>query len=326
MKKAMKILGYAMGGVVLLLACAATYFHFKGIPDYKYDPPADVLNMQVPRDSAHVTRGAKIAAMHCMECHAGPDGKLVGRPMVDLPPMFGELRTLNITRDPEHGIGAWTDGELYYFLRTGIHKDGHWSPPFMPKYSLMADDDLHSVIAWLRSDDPRLAPDAREYPPNQFNLFVKILANTLFSAPPLPERPIVIPKTTDKIAYGKYIADDLSDCYVCHSADILKVDALVPEKSLGYYGGGTAMRNDQGETVTSANITMDKETGIGNWTEQQFIDAVRFGKKPGGGMLSRPMAPHSMLTDDEVKAIYHYLKSVPVIKNQVPRFQASVRQ
>lgn len=322
----MKILGYLLGSVVLLLAACAAYFNFKGIPNYKYDPPAHVKTLKVSPDSTRVARGAKIAAMHCMECHAGPDGKLVGKPMVDLPPMFGKLNTLNITQDPVHGIGEWTDGELYYFLRTGIHKDGHWSPPFMPKYSLMADEDLYSVIAWLRSDDPRLAPDSREYPPNEFNLFIKILANTMFGPPPFPEQPIVIPDTTQKVAYGKYVADALSNCYICHSGDMVKVNNLFPEQTIGYYGGGTPMRNDNGETVISANITMDKETGIGNWTEQQFIDAVKYGKKPGGGMLSRPMGPHSMLTDDEVRAIHTYLKTVPVVKNQVQRFQAGIGQ
>ncbi|MBX2891167.1 MAG: c-type cytochrome [Saprospiraceae bacterium] len=326
MKKAMKIIGYLLGSIVLLLAACLAFFHFKGVPQYEYAPPEHVKTLQVTPDSARLARGAAIGAMHCMECHAAADGKLVGKPMNDLPPMFGKINTLNITQDPVHGIGAWTDGELYYFLRTGIHKDGHWSPPFMPKYSLMADEDLHSVIAWLRSDDPRLAPDSREYPPNRFNLFIKTLSNILFKAPPLPEKPIVIPDASNKIAFGKYVADNLSNCYMCHSGDILKANALHPEQSFGYYGGGTEMRNEAGEPVFSANLTMDKETGLGNWTEQQFIEAVRFGKKPDGGMLSRPMAPHSMLTDEEVSAIFAYLKTVPVIKNPVQRYQASVER
>ena len=324
MKKAMKILSYLLGSIVLLLAASAAYFNFKGIPDYKYDPPAHIRNLRVQPDSIRIERGAKIAAMQCMACHAGPDGKLIGKPMNDVPAVFGEIHTLNITQDSVHGIGAWTDGELYYFLRTGIHTDGRWSPPFMPKYSLTADEDLYSVIAWLRSDDPRLAPDSREYPPNKFNLFVKVLGNTLFSPPPFPEKPIVVPDPSDKVAFGKYIATALGDCYTCHSGDILKVDNLVPENSFGYFGGGIPMRNEAGETVTSANLTMDPETGIGNWTEQQFIEAVRFGKNPRGGTLSSPMAPHSMLTDEEVSAIFAYLKTVPVIKNPVQRYQASV--
>lgn len=324
MKKTFKIFGYLLAGLVLLLAGAATYVHFKGIPTYQYDPPAHIVDLKVPLDSARIARGAVIGTMHCVECHAAEDGKLVGKPMYDMPPMFGKINTLNITRDSVQGIGAWTDGELYYFLRTGIHKDGRWSPPFMPKFSLMADEDLKSVVAWLRSDDPRLAADHREYPPNQFNLLVKALSNTLFTPPPFPPQPILIPDTTQQIAYGRYVADGLSDCYACHSGDIFKVDPLIPENSAGYYGGGIELLNLEGKPIISANITMDKETGIGNWTERQFIEAVRFGKKPDGGMLSRPMAPHSMLTDDEVRAIYRYLQTVPVIKNPVKRFQAKV--
>lgn len=324
MKKIAKILGYALGSIVLLLAAGAAFIHFKGVPTYEYAPPAAIRDLKVQADSARIERGAKIATLQCMACHAGPDSKLTGKPMLDLPPVFGEIHSLNITKDPEHGVGNWTDGELYYFLRTGIHKDGHWSPPFMPKYSLMADEDLYSVIAWLRSDDPRITPDSREYPPNRYNLFVKVLANTLFSAPPLPAAAIAVPDSAQQIAYGKYVASVLGDCYACHSGDILKVDALVPENSFGYYGGGTEMRTEAGEPIVTANLTMDKETGIGNWTEQQFIEAVRFGKKPGGGTLAYPMLPRPALDDTEVKAIFAYLKTVPVIHNPVQRFQAQV--
>ena len=325
MKKTLKILAYTVGTLALLLVLVLGYFHFKGIPNYKYNPPAEIVNLKVPRDSAHVARGKVIGTMHCVECHANAEGKMTVKPIGDLPAMFGELHSLNITQDKKYGIGNWTDGELYYFLRTGIHKDGRWSPPFMPKYSLLADEDVYSLIAWLRSDDPRLAPDIHELPPNRFNLVVKILGNTLFGPPPLPQKHIVIPDTTQRIAYGKYVADALSNCYACHSGDILKVDMLVPEKSFGYYGGGIPMRNAAGETVFSANLTMDKASGIGNWTEEEFIAAVRFGKKPQGGTLSRPMAPHSMLTDAEVKAIFTYLKTVPVVKNPVQRYRASVQ-
>ncbi len=325
MKKIMKVLGYGLGAVALLVAAGLLYFNLKGIPDHAYNPPAEVLHLKVRPDSVRVARGEKIASMQCMACHANTtDGKLVGKPMGEIPKVFGSVHSLNLTRDSVHGIGAWTDGELYYFLRTGIHNDGRWSPPFMPKYSLMADEDIYSVIAWLRSDDPRLAPDSREYPPNQYNLFVKVLANTLFEPPPMPERPITIPDSTDRVAFGKYVGTALGHCYSCHSMDMLKVDELVPEHSVGYFGGGIPMQNQEGQIVMSANLTMDKETGIGNWTEQQFIEAVRFGKKPGGGTLAYPMAPHPMLSDNEVSAIYTYLKTVPVIKNQVQRYQAGI--
>ncbi len=146
MKKSLKVLGYGIGSIAALILISLMVIHFKGLPDYAYTPGPEIENLKVARDSAHIARGAVIGAMHCVACHAGPDGKMIGKPLADLPPVFGELHSLNITQDSIHGIGAWTDGELYYFLRTGIHKDGRWSPPFMPKYALMADEDVESVI------------------------------------------------------------------------------------------------------------------------------------------------------------------------------------
>ena len=322
MKKVFKFLAYAVGAVAVLAGGAVAYFQIKGIPTYPYQPTPEIAGMKVVPDSARVARGAKIAALLCNECHKNTeDGKLTGRVMPDLPKEFGTVATLNITHDPVHGIGNWTDGELYYFLRTGIRKDGSWAPPFMPKFPLMADEDLKSVIAWLRSDAPALQPDTREYPANQYNLLMKFLSNVAFAAPPLPARPIAIPDSTDKVAFGRYIADGLCACYACHSADFKKMDYLVPEKSLGYYGGGNPMLNFEGETVPSANITMDKETGIGAWTQQQFLEATKYGKNPRGGPLYYPMFPHATLTDTEVNAVYAFLQTVPPIQNAVARYK-----
>ncbi|MBL7828105.1 MAG: cytochrome c [Saprospiraceae bacterium] len=316
MKRFLKIILYALLFAGILIAAAAAYFYFKGVPTYPYDIPQDVASLQVKPDSMRIARGAKIATLLCNECHRGEDGKLTGRFMPDIPSELAPAYSLNITQDQTHGIGNWSDGEIYYFLRTGIRKDGSWAPPFMPKFPLMADEDLYAVIAWLRSNDPALAADAREFPPNKWNLLVKFLANVAIFPPAYPEKTITIPDTTDQVAFGKYVADGLCACYGCHSADFTKQDPIHPEKSLGFYGGGNPMLNYEGELVPSANITMDKETGIGNWSEQAFIDAVKFCKNPRGGLLKYPMFPHTTLSDQEVKAIWAYLKTVPTIKNE----------
>ncbi|HRI60542.1 MAG TPA: cytochrome c [Saprospiraceae bacterium] len=323
----MKVLGFALLGLVVLACMGATIIHVKGVPTYAYAPPPEISNLKVPQgDTALIERGANIASMMCNQCHLGDDGKLSGMKLGDIPPVFGTIASLNITRDTLHGIGSWTDGELYYFLRTGIRKNGSWAPPFMPKYPRIADKDIHAVIAWLRSGDPRLSPSQREYPPNQWNLFVKALTNTLplFQAPPMPAAAIPLPDMADKVALGRYLADDLYGCYGCHSGDILKTDEKEPSRSFGYYGGGIELTTKEGKPIRTANITMDKETGIGNWTEQEFIAAVKYCKKPGGGSLSYPMIPHAALTDYEASAIFAFLKTVPVIKNPVQRYQAAI--
>lgn len=324
MKRLLKILGITVGLVLLLLCLGAAFLYYRGVPTYPYQPTPEIAALSVKPDSLRVARGAKIATLLCNECHKDPaTGKLSGRMMLDLPKVFGKVASMNITHDPVHGIGAWTDGELYYLLRTGIHKDGRWSPPFMPKFALMADEDIYSIISWLRSDEPALAAAPQEYPPNEFNLFTKFLANVAVTPPPLPSAPIVIPDSTNKLAYGEYVANALCACFACHSADFAKQDPLHPSKSLGFYGGGNPMLNYEGELVPSANITTDKETGIGNWSYEQFYDAVKFGKNPRGGPLYYPMFPHTTLSDTEVSAIWTYLQTVPPIKNAVQRYRPS---
>jgi mono/diheme cytochrome c family protein len=323
MKRFLKISGYALGLLVLVAGLGAGYISIHGVPTYNVEMPSNVASLQVPKDSLHIVRGAKIATLLCNECHKDAEtGRLTGKVMLDLPKEFGTIASLNITHDKDHGIGGWTDGELYYFLRTGIHTDGRWSPPYMPKFPLLADDDLYSIIAWLRSDAPSLVADSREFPPNKDNFLVKFLGNVAFFPPPLPAKPITMPDPSNKVAFGRYVADNLCNCYTCHSADFKTMDILAPERSAGYYGGGNPLLNNSGELVPSSNITFDAETGIGNWTRQQFLDAVKYGKNPKGGPLYYPMFPHTTLTDVEVDAVYAFLKTVPPIKNKVNRYVA----
>ncbi|MEZ5291573.1 MAG: c-type cytochrome [Vicinamibacterales bacterium] len=72
----------------------------------------------------------------------------------------------------------------------------------------------------------------------------------------------------------------------------------------------------------AANLRPDKETGLGDWTEEQFIATMRTGKHQGKGRAILPPMPYFMLgnlVDDEIKAIFAYLQSLPPVKNRVPQ-------
>ena len=324
MKRFFRILLLVVGFIVLAVGAFALYIQIKGVPKYPVAMTEAIKNLKVPVDSAHIAEGKRISSMLCRECHYSSETKkLTGSFRADIPKEFGDTYSLNITQDKTHGIGNWTDGELYYFLRTGIRpQTGQYVPPFMPKFPRMSEEDLHSVIAWLRSPDPELAADEREFPPVKSNFLIKLLCNMAFKPLPLPAQPIMEPDTTNKVALGKYVADGMIGCFACHSADLKTLNDLEPEKTPGFYGGGTVMLDLDGVTgVPTANITMDKATGIGNWTEQQFVDAVRYAKKPQGGLLHYPMLPHAGLSETEIKAVYAYLQTVPVIQNPVDRFK-----
>ncbi|MEA5140217.1 c-type cytochrome [Arcicella rigui] len=316
MKKFIKIPLIVLGTIVLIAAIGLTYFNVRGIPKYEVNIPAEIQTTKVEVTAQRVARGEKIATVLCNGCHANSNNRLVGKHIGDLPKEFGKAYSLNITQDKEDGIGNWTDGELIYFLKTGIKRDGHFSP-IMPKFPRMADEDVKSIVAYLHSDRyPVLATKGKQ-PAQEPSLLLKVLTNTVIKPIEIVKEPIYIPDSTNLVAFGKYVANDMIACYACHSKDFSKQDPLFPEKSLGFYGGGNGMPDLKGNIIYTSNLTFDEETGIAKYTEQQFIDAVKLCKKRDGTILRYPMIPHVTLTDYEVKAIYAYLKTIPKINNKI---------
>jgi mono/diheme cytochrome c family protein len=116
---------------------------------------------------------------------------------------------------------------------------------------------------------------------------------------------------------GKYLADGLGSCISCHTPD----DGPMRGKA---YAGGRMFGGDKGPfTAFSNNITQDKETGIGSWTDEQIVAAIREGKRPDGTIIGPPM-PIGMyrgLSDSDVKAIVAYLRTVAPVNNKVQKSQ-----
>lgn len=314
MKKFLRIVGILVLVLAAVVGIALTYLHFSGIPTYATPKIPDIDVKVTPE---RVAKGEKIASMLCIHCHSDENNRLVGHEIVDLPPEFGTIYSQNITKDPEKGIGNWTDGELIYFLRTGLRKDGSYAPPYMPKFPLVSDEDMKSIVAWLRSDAYGVKPSKDEAPKSQPSLLTKFLSHIAFKPLPYPEAGVSMPDTNDQLAWGKYLANGQYACFSCHSADFKTNNDLEPEKSEKFYGGGNLLLDLQRNEIKSLNITPDGETGIGNWTEQDFITAMRTGKRKNGEQLRYPMIPYTRLTDNELKAIYAYLRTIPPIKNKV---------
>ncbi len=318
MRRFLKILGVALLVVVAGLGLFLGYVAVTGIP--KYEPRR--LEIRVPVTPEKVERGRKYALILCAECHRDPTTRrLTGKRLVDLPPEFGVAYSKNITQDPVKGIGRWTDGELIVLLRTGIDRTGQYLPPWMPKFPNLSDDDLEGIVAFLRSDDPLVAPTALDPPGKTRPSYLsKLLTHTVFRPLPFPKARIVAPAATEKVAYGRYLSSSLG-CFTCHSADFKTMNELEPEKSKGYMGGGNSLYDQTGAVVRSANITFDEETGIGKWSEAGFVRALRAGVRPDRKVLLYPMTPIPELTEEDAAALYAYLKTVPRIRNAVARPQ-----
>jgi hypothetical protein len=234
---------------------------------------------------------------------------------------FGKVFIKNITNHPEAGIGKWTDGELVSFLRTGTRPDGRYVPPYMPKLLHMSDDDLHSIIAFLRSDHDWVKADPTVQPETEPSFLSKFLTNIgAFKPFPYPTQPVPGPDTINPVKHGEYIALYQLECFACHSKDFATNDYFTPSKSKGFFGGGNTLNTPEGKPIRTLNISMDEETGIGRWTEEQFIRALKDGQLGNNQpALREPMSPYTNLTNKEAAAIFAYLKTVPKVKNKVER-------
>ena len=178
MNKVLKIIGIGVAAIVALLVIVLIGINLKGIPTYEVQE----VTFQRSDNEEAIIRGKKLATMLCAGCHMDFNTrKLSGKPMKDAPAEFGEIYAPNITQDPTHGIGDWTDGEIVYLLRTGIKRDGQYAPPYMAKLPLLADEDMDAIISFLRSDDEMVTADKTPDRPSDPSLLTKFLCYVAFN-------------------------------------------------------------------------------------------------------------------------------------------------
>lgn len=307
-----------LGAVVGCAALFCAYVQVSGVPTYTPAKP----DLHVTVTPEKVERGKRTAVSVCINCHRDPStGNLSGRPIHDVPEVFGAVVSKNITADRAKGVGAWTDGELAAMVRTTINRDGNFSP-FMGSRARIADTDLEDLIAWMRSTDPRVAPVAQD-PPGHSNpsFLVKFLTHVAIKPPQYPTAPVVRPPASDPVALGKYLATDLLGCVGCHSEDFKSENHEFPEKTPGFMGGGNQLKSLDGVPIFTANITADDETGIGRWTKEEFRRALTRGIRANQKPVRFPMNTFVALSDDEADAIYAYLRTIPKIQKQVVRWE-----
>ncbi|MEX2272831.1 MAG: cytochrome c [Vicinamibacterales bacterium] len=128
--------------------------------------------------------------------------------------------------------------------------------------------------------------------------------------------------TEARLARGEYLVEGVAHCFQCHSDhDITKVELPIKE---GMKGAGWLMEQAPGlGTVIAPNITPDKETGIGNWTDDEIARAIREGVSRDGRALFAimPYQNFRAMSDEDLASVVVYLRTVPAVRNVVPRTQ-----
>jgi mono/diheme cytochrome c family protein len=295
---------------LLLVAACQLACHRTNVPLPSL-PPAPAGNAtELAARGEYVVRNAAA----CGGCHAAdqrnPDGPLSGgAEFKDW--RLGTIRAANLTSDAATGLGAWSDAEIVRALRNGQRRDGRLLAPVMPYEWLhdMSDADALAVARYLESLPP-VRNDVRQQPNLVFKigkaLFLGPKAGTSVSAPP----------RGPTLAYGDYLANHVALCSHCHTPRGGLRDEF--DNSRAFAGDATPPK---GFPANPANITPDSATGIGRWTESDFLRAIRTGVNPKGDSLNRfmPWPEERRMTDDDLRAIYRYLRTLEPIHNDVPR-------
>jgi mono/diheme cytochrome c family protein len=255
-----------------------------------------------------VERGAYLArAADCMACHSKPGGKdFAGGLGFKLP--FGTLYSTNITPDKATGIGNYSDADFLNAMHRGIRRDGARLYPAMPytSYSYMTDDDALAIKAYLFSLPAvhAAAPaNTLAFPFDQ--RWAMTFWSTLFNrdTPFAPDA-----SKSPEWNRGAYLAEALAHCGECHTP-----------RNLGF---ALDNRNKFAGALTAGwrafNITSDKATGIGGWSDADLAAYLAGGHAAGHGTASGPMGEavdrsFSQLTADDIKSIVAYVRSVPPV-------------
>ena len=305
-------------GVALLVVIAGGAVFVASRQNLRFDTPYP--NVTRSSDSAIVERGRYIVrdVAPCAACHGDPAQRaafasgdavpLSGGFVFDIPP--GQFYTRNLTPDEETGLGKVSDSAIARALRSGVGHDGRALLPFMEMQGL-ADDDLQAVVSYLRTQ----APVRNPVPAHQFNLLGKVVKATALAKPvgPSATPPVRAPRGAS-VGTGRYLAESVALCWACHTERNQMTGALTGPR----FGGTTGFTesDDPTHSWSPPNITSDPETGrLGKLTEDQFVARFRQGRViPGSPM---PWQAFSRMADDDLRAIYRYLKTVPPVKRDV---------
>ncbi|HZG25096.1 MAG TPA: cytochrome c [Chitinophagaceae bacterium] len=300
------------GGLTLLglIAAIGTITAFR--QNVRYEAPYPEISACT--DSAVIARGRHlvISSAHCINCHStqnpdsilklGKDPALTGGVVFNLP--LGKIYSRNITPDPETGIGKMSDPEIARALRYGVHADGTVVFDFMAFHNT-SDEDLTAIISYLRAQKPV----KNKVPEHDLNIAGN-LVKAFMVKPVGPDGPVpetVKPDTT--AAYGKYLALNVAECSGCHT----KRDMTGKFVGDPFAGGGPI--NENGHMQLPPNLTPDSSSRIFGWTQEDFIKRFRMGKVIPYSVM--PWNSYQRMTDDELKAIYAYLKTVKPAKTTV---------
>jgi hypothetical protein len=318
-------------GVVALFVAGAAAFLLVRRPRVR---PASTE--VVERTPERLARGTYLVEnlLACKHCHSPPDTERYGMPVPEGMSPFtggivldrsyegfpGVVQAPNITPDVDTGAGRHTDGELIRAIREGVTKEGKPIFPSMPYSDMrtMSDADVRSVVVYMRS----IAPVRRETLPIEVDFPVNLFTR-LEPAP--VDGPVPAPDPADRVAWGGYLVR-MATCKRCHTP--FDKGSVVESEA---FSGGRVFdipTSSGRRRVVTANITPDPTGYFGRATKEQWIGRVRSfaplrddpPKVEPGSNTMMPWLQYAGLTDEDLGAIYDFMKTVQPVRKTVISF------
>ena len=320
MKLLLKIV-VALVVLLLVVAAAGLGYLFTAYPNVPVE-----TDYKIQSTPERIARGEYLSnhVTGCTTCHsqrdwtkfsgpAKPERVGAGGDHFDLGPA-GVVYAKNIT---PAALGSWSDGELKRAVVSGVSKDGTPLFPVMPypHFGAMDEEDIQSILSYVRT----LKAAESTIQPRKLNFPLNLIVRTI----PAPAQQQRRPDPGDKLAYGKYMLRS-SLCSECHTP-IDEQGTPLPGRE---FAGGMLI-TETGYRVHSANITPDADTGIGSWTEQQFVDKFKGFENIPPATLSEtekrqntpmPWTMYAGMTREDLSAIYTALRAQKPVINRVTKF------
>jgi mono/diheme cytochrome c family protein len=251
-------------------------------------------------DDQVVQRGQYLArAGDCISCHTAPGGKPFAGGLY-MPTPFGEISTPNITPDRATGIGDWSDDEFYRAMHDGIGRHGEYLYPVFPFpwFTNVTRSDVLAIKSYLFSMAPEHAPRQPLKLAFPFDIRDSLVAwrTAFFRA--------AAPNSGSQSDRGQYLVEGLGHCGECHNRHSL----------FGASDWSGKLEGGEIEGWYAPNLTAAGADSIESWNAQQLVTFLKSGAAPGKGVALGPMREtidNSLryLTDDDLNAIAHYIKT-----------------
>lgn len=322
MKKILRIFFYLVVAIVIIVFGLLSYVKI-ALPSV-----GDAPELKISASETEIERGRYLAnhVTVCIDCHSARDWSRFSGPPIGgtygkggdrFDQQFGFPGVFYAKNITPAGIKEYSDGELFRVITTGVNRKGEAMFPIMPYhyYGQMDEEDIKAIIAYIRTlpaienNVPESVPD---FPMN-------FIINTIPHKPAFQKKP----DSSDKVKYGAYLANAAA-CIECHTP--AEKGQIIQDKA---FVGGRDFNLPIG-TIYSSNITPDEETGIGTWTSERFVKT--FKSKLDSSVMHTQLAPgafnsvmpwtmYAGMTEQDLDAIFAFLKTLKPVKNEVLKFK-----